>query len=911
MSLRDPHLGATRLLVVVLALALSPFTVSAAPKPKKGSEAPAPAAPEKPYADWKKVTKDTEVKKGFFTLYQKRENLYAEIRPDQLDKPVLGIWSIARGIGRDFVLGGLSVFNDRMLEFHRSGDHVLVVDKNTRFVAPSGSAIEKAKDLSFGNSVIASLKIESVNDENKALLVDLAPMLVSDIADMAEFMRSSFNNKPVRFDRERSAITSAKSFPENVEIEALLTYSPNDRQNLNLNTVPDDRYIGVTLHYSFSKLPDVPMTPRLADDRTGYFLQAVKDFSRDDQEHFWRRYVTRWRLEKKDPNAALSEPVKPIVYYIDRTVPERYRPAVRKGVELWQKAFEAAGFKNAIIAKDAPADDPDYDPGDVRYSTIRWITSSEPSFGAIGPSRIDPRTGEILDADILFEASIVQRRWRIYRDMVGPTGSVFESPMLREVESPLPAELRCDAAAGGAVGITLAQLAAQMDGTEQPGSPIREDFVDQMLTHTVLHEVGHTLGLTHNFRASTATPMEKLNDTSWTHDKGMMGSVMDYATPNIARDRAKQGDYYGDTPGTADMWMIRYGYTPTGAKDPDADYAVVRKIADESNQPGHEYTPDGDTYGPDAIDPRSNIWDLGSDPLSFAKDRATWVADLWKNDALEARILGAEGEYPVLRRAMDGLLEQYGIALNLGVKYIGGQYQSRNHRGQPEAGDPLVPVPAAKQREALAFIADRGFAANAFTVSPALLNRLAPDRWSHWGVADNFGVWTGPRLDYNLNDKALAIQTGLLNAMLSPNLLARLREAENRSPEAFRMSDYMDRLTRALWGEVGGGSASAMKALDGPTTRREVQRAYVDRLSQMVVSPPQGLPDDARALARLQLTRVDARAARALQGETAMGDYTRAHLLETRARIKRALDASRQADVSRAGGGGPGGSATP
>src|SRR4030095_11955719 len=194
-------------------------------------------------------------------------------------------------------------------------------------------------------------------------------------------------------------------------------------------------------------------------------------------------------------------------------------------------------------------------------------------------------------------------------------------------------------------------------------------------------------------------------------------------------------------------------YTPAAAMDPDSDYATVRAIADESNQAGHEYTPDPDTYGPDAIDPRSNIWDLGNDPLAFAKDRATWVADLWKNDQLEARILGAQGEYPVLRRAMDGLLEQYGIALNLGVKYIGGEYQSRNHRGQPEAHDPLVPVPAAKQREALAFIADRGFAANAFAVSPELLNRLAPDRWAHWGVADNFGVWTGPRLDYNLNDK--------------------------------------------------------------------------------------------------------------------------------------------------------------
>jgi hypothetical protein len=678
----------------------------------------------------------------------------------------------------------------------------------------------------------------------------------------------------------------------------MLTYSPSDRTNFGINTVPDDRYVAVTMHYSFSKLPDVPMTPRLADDRTGYFLNAVKDFSRDDHEHYWRRYVTRWRLEKKDPAAALSEPVKPIVYYIDRTVPERYRPYVKAGIEGWQKAFEAAGFKNAIIAKEAPADDPDYDPGDLRYSTLRWITSSEPSFGAIGPSRIDPRTGEILDSDILFEATIVQRRWRIYRDLTGPEAT-FELPMLREAESALPAHLRCDAAAGASVGMTLAHLATLMDGTAAPGSPIHERFVGQMLTHTVLHEVGHALGLTHNFAASTATPMDKLNDPAWSRDKGMMASVMDYATPNVSRDRAKQGDYYGSVAGTADLWMIRYGYTPSGQTDVDADHEFARKIAAESNAPGHVYVPDPDTYGPFALDPRSNIWDLGDDPLGFAKERAGWVSDIWNDEKFESRILGADGEYPVLRRAMDGLLEQYGIALGLAVKYVGGQYLSRTHRGQEGFVEPLRLVPAAKQREALDFIAQEGFAANAFDVSPKLLNRLAPDRWIHWGMADNFGMWTGPRLDYNLNDKALAIQTGVLGGLLQPFLLARLREAENRSPDAYRMSELFDRLTRATWGEVGGtGGAVAMRALEGPGTRRDLQRAYVDRLGQMVVCPAPGTPDDARALARLQLARIDARAARALATEGVVGDYTRAHLTETRARIKRTLEAGRQADAA-------------
>ena len=883
---------------------------------KKGKEVKAAdaAQPDKPYGDWKKLIKDADVMKGFFTLYRKRDNLYMEIAPDQLGKPILGVWSLASGLGANFVLGGMPVWiytgrDDRMLQFDREGDFIVVHEVNMRFLPTTGvngdTGTEKARDLSYGNSVVAKLKVESVNDSSKAVLVDFAQFVVSDVSDMGEGIRNAIQ-KPVRFDKDRSSLTKVKDFPENIEIEAQLTYIPNDRTNLNLETVSDERYIPLTLHYSFSKLPDDPMTPRLADSRVGYFVNAYKDFSRDHDEDFWVRYVHRWRLVKKDPSAALSEPVKPIVYYIDRTVPEKYRPYIRKGIERWQEAFEAAGFKNAILAKDAP-DDPNWDAEDVRYSTIRWITSSTPSFGAIGPSRVDPRTGEILDADVLFEASIVQARLTGFRRLTDPSAlAAYTTPWLAQGNQALGRPDRmCALGLGMSDGIGLAEVGGMLEGNLQPDSPQEEELIGEMLTHVTLHEVGHTLGLTHNFRASTATPWDKLEDTSWTASHGLYGSVMDYATPNIAMDHGPQGEYYGEHPGTYDRWAIRYGYEPTGTPDVDADYAFVRKIADLSAAAGNEYSDDTDTYPADALDPRTNIWDLGNDPMKFARTRAAYVKRLWENPKFEEKLLGPDGTFPELRRGMDGLLGQYAICLGLAIKQVGGQYQYRDHPGQPGGRTPLQPIPAAQQRDALDFLDQYAFAPGAWSVPTSLLNRLAPTRWAHWGNPDGFGP-LGARLDYDLNDKILAVQGQILNGLLQPRLLARLREAETRSPDAFRMSELFDRLTKITWGEVGGGSPAAMKVLDGPSTRREVQRAYLDRLASMVVSPPPGLPDDARALARLQLQRIDSRCSQVLAAKVPLGDYTRAHLLESRARIKRAMDAGRDvADRT----GGPGGQA--
>jgi hypothetical protein len=367
---------------------------------------------------------------------------------------------------------------------------------------------------------------------------------------------------------------------------------------------------------------------------------------------------------------------------------------------------------------------------------------------------------------------------------------------------------------------------------------------------------------------------------------------MEYPAVNISRDRSKQGEYYTSTVGTEDVWRIRYAYTPSGAADPVADHAVVSRIADESMQAGHEYSTDDDTYPANALDPRSNIFDLGDDPLAYAQDRAAYLKGLWQSPKFESRILGEAGDYPSLRRAMDVVLTQYGTALGMGVKYVGGQYSTRVRKGQPGEVAPLVPVPAAEQRKALDFLSKDAFAADAFAADPELLNRLANDRWSHWGT----NVW-GERLDYDLNAKALAIQTALLGGLTAPSLLARLREAEDRSAEPFTLAEHMDKMTRMLWGEVGATVGPGMKALAGPGTRREVQRRYVDRLADLVVGPAPGAPDDARALARLQLQRIDTRCGQALAGAAPVPDAVRAHMLETRARIKRALEAGREADV--------------
>ncbi len=435
-----------------------------------------------------------------------------------------------------------------------------------------------------------------------------------------------------------------------------------------------------------------------------------------------------------------------------------------------------------------------------------------------------------------------------------------------------------------------------------PKDELPEEFVGQAIKHIVMHEVGHSLGLRHNFKASTMLTAAQLHDAAITRSKGLVGSVMDYSPVNIAPKGKKQGDYYSTTLGPYDYWAIEYAYKPV-----DGDEATeLKKIAARAPEHDLVYATDEDAFLND--DPYVNRWDLGADPCEFGKERIALAADLLKN--LDDRVVKDGESWARTRRAFSILLDQWGDGATLASQYIGGQSVSRDHKADKDARDPIVPIAGAKQRECLKFLTDAILSDKSFQFSPTLLRRLGTERWLHWGE----NTFAGPGIDISVLERILGIQKIVLSHALSSNTLARIENQQlqaNPKADPLRIDEIFRSLTDGIWSDLDHLPSGKDEKFTLSMIRRNLQREYLRRLSGMVLGSggsPYGdsisfivfmrggsasVPADARALARLHLKEISSRINKTLETTTLkIDDTTRAHLEEARHRIAKVLEAN-------------------
>ena len=839
---------------------------------------------------------------GYFNTYQTDDGrLYMEVTDEHFGQDFLIVMQMARGLGESLLLTGYPL-GSAMMTFRMRQERIELIARNPRFRADDGTPLERMVELGFSESVYDAFGIVARDADAGRYLIDVTGLFLSDVPGLVDVLPQIYG-VGFRPDPTRSAITSVKGFPENVEIEADLTFAASAPTPS--VTTPDPKALPIAYHYSILKLPDEPMKPRLADDRIGYFTTTYKDYSRQGGPTNSVRLVNRWRLEKQDPYAELSEPVRPIVFYLENTIPEEYRPYIREGVEAWNVAFEEAGFKNAVVALDQP-DDPNWDPGDARYSTIRWMPSVSSTF-AMGPSDVDPRSGEILNADILFTSDWVRALTGEYAEHIDSPwellGKEQRARELAERLNPDDVAKLCTYGIGAAPHNALLRYTLMADGVMGADGDVPLEYVGAALRETTMHEVGHTLGLRHNFKASSAVPNEKLHDVEFTQANGITASVMEYNPANINPDREQQGEYYNSTVGPYDRWAIQWGYLPVGNETLER-HPELEAIAEEQSVPEHAYGTDEDGWlYPYSLDPMIVQWDLGADPIAFYHDLQELVDRLW--GGLDERLLRDGDAYWPLRSSMHFLLFEEFQGYFYGIKGIGGLSVTRAHKGDPNGDVPLSVLPADEQRRTLDFILE-AFQPDALREFPKeLLDKAITERWYDWASS-----WQdGERFTYPIHSTLTAGRSTILDLALDPERLMRVRDNAYRSDEAdpFTLDELFLGLTDTIWADVLGGQAPV------DSFQRQIQTVYVEKLigmSGVAASggssggdAPSGSPigvtgdpntiapqvDDAEALAFTELIRIKD-AVDALLDSGSLDTLPRAHLTKTSHRIADALD---------------------
>jgi uncharacterized protein DUF4953/uncharacterized protein DUF5117/uncharacterized protein DUF5118 len=637
---------------------------------------PTPGAP-RPYD--RVITKEAKSDPGVFTVHRIGDRLYYEIPANQLNKEFLWVSQIARttvGAGQ----GGQAV-GSRVVKWERRNNRVFLRSVSYDIVADRNLPIAQAVQAANNETILMAFNVEAVGKDD-APVIDVTRLFTTEVPEFSG--RGRVRSRA--FDASRSFVERAVSFPENIEVEATHTYSTGvelqgpQPAGANPNSARPGS-ASVVMHYSMVKLPEQPMVPRLFDERVGYFTVQQYDYGRDEHRAQRRRYISRWRLEKKDPSAALSEPIKPIVFYIDPATPTKWIPWIKRGIEAWQPAFEEAGFKNAILAKDAPTreQDPDWSAEDARYSVIRWLPSTTEN--ASGPHISDPRTGEILESDIQFHHNVMNlvRDW--YFVQVGPLDP-------RASKLPLP-----------------------------------DDLMGRLLEYVTTHEVGHTLGFQHNMKASSEYPAENIRNADWVQKMGHTPSIMDYSRFNYVAQPEDHIDPADLIPrvGPYDKWATMWGYKPiAGAKSADDEKKTLDEWARAQDATPWLRFSTVDSAGSDPGELTEAVGD--SDAVrstTMGLKNLARVADM----LLSATTRPGE-PYDDLEETYGRLLGQWVLEMNHVAAVVGGVTSLQKVSNQD--GLRFVPLPRERQQAAVQFLAANAFTTPMFVVKPEILRRIEP-----------------------------------------------------------------------------------------------------------------------------------------------------------------------------------------
>lgn len=776
-----------------------------------------------------------------------------------------------------------------------------------------------------------------------APVIDMDALLVN---QASTFFGGSFRPR----NPELATIVNAKAFTENVELAYELPMS-NGRLKI--------------LHYSISLIPtNSKYKPRVADERIGYFTTSYVDLGKYKDSETQVRYITRWHLEKRDPTLKLSPPKNQIVFYIEHTTPVRYRRWVQQGVLYWNKAFEKIGIYEAIRVEIQDAVAPshmDKDPEDVRYNFVRWLNNNIGT--AIGPSRVNPMTGEILDADIILTDGWIRHYWNQFNEVmpaIAMEGFSAETlaflaknpswdPRIRLADPAqrghIQAQLAqrahlpygghavtnvdtnligddeydgligrisqvnglCLASQGKAFDVammrmSLALAAADSDSAkgkdddededkDKDGEEKKEEslidgipewFVGPLIAELVAHEVGHTLGLRHNFKASSVYTLDQINSDEIKGKKPFASSVMDYIPVNMTVDKAKQGDHTMLGIGPYDMWAIEYGYTFDKDLKP-----ILARVA----EPELAYGTDEDTGGPD---PLARRYDFSKNPLDYANSQVA-IAEHHRGQIIEKFVKDGES-WSNARRGYELTLNLQMRTVSMMANWLGGAFVHRDKKGDKDGRAPISVVPAEDQRAALKFVIEKTFEDQCYGLTPELLSRMTVDKWLD-GAGGSRAFNEEPT--WPIHDRIMGIQASTLTMLMNPTTLRRVYDNEFLVPadqDALTLPELLGSITTAIWTELDKTPDKQFTARVPMVTslRRNLQQEHLERLISLAM-PGNGSTEAYKPISNLALVGLKGIRGRidklVKDGPGNLDPYTYAHFSKIADQIDKALQA--------------------